>query len=191
MHTHAHIHTSYIPHALNTMEGKLSSNKEMVSMLSNLTSRQRLGISQTKNMAEVMPCDSAMEEYSVHFAVCPSFSFLLLPSLVLSPYSYSSFVIPSLSLTLEHLALSPDKPQSRKFMVIYPVLRRSRSPLDFPGGSDGKGSAHNVGDLGSIPELGRSPGEGKDYSLQYSCLENYMNKGTWQATIHGITKSQT
>ena len=126
----------------------------------------------------------------------PSFSlpssFILLPSsLFLSPYSYSSFVIPSLSLTLEHLALSPDKPQSRKFMVIYPVLRRSRSPLDFPGGSDGKASAHNVGDLGSVPELGRSPGEGKDYSLQYSCLENYMNKGTWQATIHGITKSQT
>ena len=63
-------------------------------------------------------------------------------------------------------------------MVIYPVLRRSRSPLDFPSGSDGKESARNVGDLGSVPELGRSPGEGKGYSLQYSCLENYMNKGT-------------
>ena len=76
-------------------------------------------------------------------------------------------------------------------MVIYPVLRRNRSPLGFPGGSDGKESAHSAGDLGSIPELGRSPGEGKDYPLQYSCLENYMNKGTWQATIHGVTKSQT
>ena len=170
----------------------------MVSMLSNLASRQGLGISQTKNMAEVMLRDSAMEKYSFHFAVCPSPSsfsfpppFLLLPSLFLSPYSYSSFVIPSLSLTLEHLALSPDKPQGRKFMVIYPVLRRNRSPLGFPGGSDGKESAHSVGDLGSIPELGGSPGEGKDYPLQHSCLENYMNKGTWQATIHGVPKSQT
>ena len=124
------------------------------------------------------------------FSLPPSF-FLRPPSLFLSPYSYSSFVIPSLSLTLDHLALSPDKLQSRKFMVIYPVLRRSRSPLDFPGGSDGKESACNVGDLGSTPELGRSPGERKDYSLQYSCLEKYMNKGTWLATIHGITKSQT
>ena len=172
----------------------------MVSMLSNLASRQGLGISQTKNMAEVMLRDSAMEKYSFHFAVCPSLSFssfffppsfLLPPSLFLSLYSYSSFVIPSLSLTLEHLALSQDKPQGRKFMVIYPVLRRNRSPLGFPGGSDGKESAHSAGDLGSIPELGRSPGEGKDYPLQYSCLENYMNKGTWQATIHGVTKSKT
>ena len=47
--------------------------------------------------------------------------------------------------------------------------------LGFPGGSDGKESACNVGDLGSIPELGRSPGEGKGYPLQYSGLENSMD----------------
>ena len=47
--------------------------------------------------------------------------------------------------------------------------------LDFPGGSDGKVSAYNVGDLGSIPGLGRSPKEGKGYPLQYSGLENYMD----------------
>ena len=85
--THTRIRTSYIPHALNTMEGKLSSNKEMVSMLSTLASRQGLGISQTKNTAEVMLCDSAMEEYSFHFTVCPSLSFLLLPSSILLPSS--------------------------------------------------------------------------------------------------------
>ena len=47
----------------------------------------------------------------------------------------------------------------------------------FPGGSDGKESAWNAGDLGSIPGLGRFPGEGKGYPLQYSCLENSMDRG--------------
>ncbi|CAM9510333.1 unnamed protein product [Rangifer tarandus platyrhynchus] len=51
--------------------------------------------------------------------------------------------------------------------------------LDFPGGSDGKASAYNVGDLGSIPGLGRSPGEGNGNPLQYSCLENPMDRGAW------------
>ena len=49
----------------------------------------------------------------------------------------------------------------------------------FPGGSDGKESACNAGDLGSIPGLGRSPAEGNGYPLQYSCLENSMNRGAW------------
>ena len=49
--------------------------------------------------------------------------------------------------------------------------------LDFPGGLDGKASAHNVGDLGSIPGLGRYPGEGNGNPLQYSCLENPMDRG--------------
>ena len=63
--------------------------------------------------------------------------------------------------------------------------------LGFFGGSDGKESACNVGDLGSIPELGRYPGEGNNYPLQYSGLENFMDRGAWQATVHGVTKSQT
>ena len=62
--------------------------------------------------------------------------------------------------------------------------------LGFPGGSDGKESACNVGDLGSIPEFGKSPGEGNGYPLQYSCLENPMDRGAWQAIGHGVTKSQ-
>ena len=61
---------------------------------------------------------------------------------------------------------------------------------DFPSGSDGKASVYNVGDLGSIPGLGRSPGEGNGNPLQYYCLENPMDSGAWQATVHGITKSQ-
>ena len=63
--------------------------------------------------------------------------------------------------------------------------------LDFPDGSDGKESACNVGDLGSIPGLGRSPGEGNAYPLQYSYLENSMDRGAWRATVHGVTKSRT
>ena len=61
----------------------------------------------------------------------------------------------------------------------------------FPGGSAGKESAHNVGDLGLIPGSGRSLGEGNGYPLQYSCLENSIDRGAWQVTIHGIAKGQT
>ena len=60
----------------------------------------------------------------------------------------------------------------------------------FPGDSDGKVPVCNVGDPGSIPELGRSPGEGDGSPLQYSCLENPMDRGTWYATVHGVTKSR-
>ena len=63
--------------------------------------------------------------------------------------------------------------------------------MGFPGGSDSKESACSVGDPGSIPGLGRSPGEGKGNALQYSCLENPMDGGAWQATVHGVSKSQT
>ena len=59
-----------------------------------------------------------------------------------------------------------------------------------PGGSDGKGSACNKGDLCSIPGLGRWPGEGNGNSLQYSCLKNSMDREAWQAIVHGVTKSQ-
>ena len=52
-----------------------------------------------------------------------------------------------------------------------------QSPIDFPGGSDGEESACNAGDPGSIPGLGRAPGEGDGYPLQYSCLENPMDGG--------------
>ena len=63
--------------------------------------------------------------------------------------------------------------------------------LSFPGSSDGKASVYNAGDPGSIPGLGRSPGEGNGSSLQYSCLENPTDGGAWQATVHGVAKSQT
>ena len=68
-------------------------------------------------------------------------------------------------------------------VTIYSIL--------FPGGSDGKTSACNAGDLSSIPGLGRFPGGGKGNPLQHSCLENSMDKGAWQATVHGVAYSLT
>ena len=61
----------------------------------------------------------------------------------------------------------------------------------FPGGSEGKASAFNAGDLDLIPGWGRSPGKGNGNPLQYSCLENPMDGEAWWATVHGVTKSQT
>ena len=73
--------------------------------------------------------------------------------------------------------------------------RRDRLPtsvfLVFPGSSAGEESACNAGDLGLIPGLGRSPGGGHGNPLQYPCLENFMDRGAWQATVHGVAKSRT
>ena len=64
-------------------------------------------------------------------------------------------------------------------------------PWCFPGGSDGKESVYNAGDLDLIPGLGRSSGEGSGNTLQYSCLGNPMDRGAWQATVRGAAKSLT
>ena len=63
--------------------------------------------------------------------------------------------------------------------------------LGFPGGSQSKASACNVGHLGSIPRSGRSPGEGNGNPLHYSCLENPTDGAALQGTVHQVTKSQT
>ena len=63
--------------------------------------------------------------------------------------------------------------------------------MNFPHSSVGKETACNAGDPGLIPGLGRSPGEGNGNPLQYSCLENSMDRGAWWATVHGVTKHQT
>ena len=60
--------------------------------------------------------------------------------------------------------------------------------MGFPRSSVGKETACSAGDLGSIPGSGRSPGEGNGNPLQYSCLENPMDKGVWQATAHGVAR---
>ena len=73
-----------------------------------------------------------------------------------------------------------------------PALQVDSLPAEPPGkpGSDGKESACNAGDLGSIPGLGRSPGEGHCNPLQYSCLKNARDRAAWQPTVHGVIKSQ-
>ena len=63
--------------------------------------------------------------------------------------------------------------------------------MDFPRGSDGNASTYNAGDPGSNPGSGRSPREENGYTLQYSSVENPMDRGARQATVHGVTKSQT
>ena len=68
-----------------------------------------------------------------------------------------------------------------------------QSPLisTYPSLGFPEDSACNARDLGSTPESGRSPGEGNGYPLQYSCLENPMDRGAWLASVHGVAKSQT
>ena len=76
---------------------------------------------------------------------------------------------------------------------LYLVVVIDRSP-GFPGGTVLKNPPAHVGDTGDvgfIPGLGRSPREGNGYPLQYSCLENSVDRGAWWATGHGVAKSQT
>ena len=63
--------------------------------------------------------------------------------------------------------------------------------MGFPGGSDGKAPVCNAGDPGSIPGLGRSPGEGNGNLLLYSCLENFIDRESWWAAVHGVAELDT
>ena len=74
------------------------------------------------------------------------------------------------------------------FWNLYILSLTNPPNMGFPGGSDGKEYACSAGDLGSIPGSGRSPGEGNGNPLQYSCLENSMDRGAQQPIVHGITK---
>ena len=74
--------------------------------------------------------------------------------------------------------------------LFYIVLDRNMIQW-FPGGSDGKDSTFNAGGQGSVTRSGRSPGERKGHPLQYSCLENSVDRGAWRATVSGVAKSQT
>ena len=79
----------------------------------------------------------------------------------------------------------------RLFTSILNNLNQLFIDWGFPGGSDGKESACNAGDPGLIPGSGRSPGKGNGNLLQYSFLENSMDRGAWWAIVHGVTKGQT
>ena len=77
-------------------------------------------------------------------------------------------------------------------LILYNTIEiylRVKTLRGFPGSTAGKESASYAGDLGLIPELGRSPGERHDNLLQYSSLENPKDRGAWWAQVHGVTKS--
>ena len=105
-------------------------------------------------------------------------------SVSFSPISLSVSVYPSASLSLcifLFLSLSHIHTTTRKLTKILIEVVSDR--WGFPGGSDGKESTCNAGDPGSIPGLGRSPRGGNGYPLQYSCLENPMDRRAWQAMV--------
>ena len=79
----------------------------------------------------------------------------------------------------------------RSHQMVYLIFRCCMWILGFTDGSDCKESTCNAGDPGSIPGLGRYPGEENGYLLQYSCLEKPMNRGAWWGAVHGVTKSWT
>ena len=82
-------------------------------------------------------------------------------------------------------------PATAAFCALHTHTHTHTLSTGFPGGSGSKEFACNAADLGSIPGLGRSPGEGNGKPLQYSCLENPMDRAAWQATVHGIAESDT
>ena len=119
--------------------------------------------------------------------------FLKKDSLKLYTQQATQNLDPSLITSNKRRSHSPPPFHSSTFSLLNTTLITPLvfSPYDFPGGSDGKASVYNAGDLGSIPGLGRSPGEGNGNPLQDYCLENPMNRRAWQATVHGVAKSRT
>ena len=82
-------------------------------------------------------------------------------------------------------------PKTLNYYVQNVISVHHDSDMGFPGGSEVEASACSAGDLGSIPGLGRYPGEENGNPLQYSCLEKPMNRGAWWDTVHGVTRSWT
>ena len=121
-----------------------------------------------------------------------SFKYLFIKSVHL--HNNTVIIIPlasSVAQLVKNLPAMQETPV--QFLGQEDLLRRDRLPtpvfLGFLGGSDSKESACNVGCLGLIPGMGRFPGKGNGYPCQYSCLENSVNRGAWQATVHRVTKS--
>ena len=110
----------------------------------------------------------------------------------LSGLSYKSWLLPVTWTRASALLFATFQKQlSNVIFLKHEVIYISLSLLlGFPGSSDGKESAYNEGDPGLIPGFRRSHGEGNDYPLQYSCMQNSMDKEAWQA-VHGVTKGQS
>ena len=94
-------------------------------------------------------------------------------------------------LELEFPPLTPASQRGLRAWMSYFYLLISTTNWGFPSGSDGRESACHAGDPGSIPGFGRFPEGRHGNPLQYSCLENPMDRGAWRDTVHGLTKNQT
>ena len=130
------------------------------------------------------PCGSAGKE-----STCNVGDLDLIPGLERFPGEGKSHPLqyPGLKKSMECIVHRVAKSQTQLSDFHFTSLHN----YGFPGGSAGKESASNAGDLGLIPGLGRSPGEGNSYPFQYSGLENSTDRGTWWAIILGVTKSWT
>ena len=98
------------------------------------------------------------------------------------------------NLLVVHALVHPHTfPPESLFLILFSLIlpRYLSDQMGFPGGSPVKNLPANAGDVGLIPVSGRSPREGNGNPLQYSCLGNSMDRGTWQAIVHGVAKSWT
>ena len=95
------------------------------------------------------------------------------------------------TLQVDSLPAEPQGKSKNTGVSSLSLLQGIFPPQGFPHGSEDKASSCKAGDPGLIPGLGRSRGEGNGNPLQYSCLENPMDGGAWQATVHGVTKNWT
>ena len=120
---------------------------------------------------------SLLQHYSLKAAILCHSAFCM----VQLPHPYMT--------TGKTIALTIKTFVSKVMSLLYNTL--SSFVMGFPGGSDGKESTYNAGDLGLIPGSRRSPGEENGYPLQHSCLENPMDRGAWWGTVHRLAKSRT
>ena len=132
---------------------------------------------------------SGMEafDWSMENSRFPPFELNLILYLFLVPWKSPAFIHQSPKPETWELFVFPPFLSLLNPVYQYPLALPSRH--GFPGSLDGKASAYNAGDPGSIPESGRPPGEGNGNPLLYSCLENPMDGGAWWATVHGVAKS--
>ena len=113
-------------------------------------------------------------------------------SLFVLSYTLRKFLLTTFSSSFKLQHLKKNLPFTYDFFLSIMIIYITPFSIhDFPGGSNDKASAYNMGDQGSIPGSGRSPGEGNGNPLQHSCLENPMDGGAWQSTVHRVVKSRT
>ena len=126
--------------------------------------------------------------------LCPPPRDLLNPGIEPSSPTLQADSLPSEPAGRQDGGLVPAEFKSIDVFLVCLVFLVLPHGMGFPGVSDGKESACNAGDRGDaglIPRSGRYPGEGTGYPLQYSCLENSLDRGAWWATVHGVAKIQT